>query len=254
MMRASIVTEREFVNTVQLDHITHWRLGTFGFLTGDDKSSLYDIMKKGWKMLYVPDVMVYTVEEIVNDNFFKGSLQLMTRWFGNQYRTNSRQLNIPNAREVVNTYPWYAMIDQRITRWTTPYGFFIALLGAFSWGAYIFFAYMWWILLTRLLMIFLYRTSRVHIHPAWPFLLYYNQLVGSFVKIYIWNHLYKQSWTRQKTKAAAGERYIEWYYVVSSNGMMAVELLFFIIIIAMLVQLVTFDDIWLYIHSLGALL
>lgn len=250
MMRASIVATADFINTVQLDYINHWRLGTFGFLTGDDKSSLYDIMKGGWKMLYVPDVMVHTVEEIVDDNFFKGSLQLMTRWFGNQYRTNSRQLKIPNARQVVNSYPWYTMIDQRITRWTTPYGFLLAIFGSISWGIYIFFAYIWWILLTRLLMVFLYRTSRKNIHPAWPFLMYYNQLVGSFVKIYIWNHLYKQSWTRQKTKAKAGERYIEWYYKVSSNGMLAVELLMFVIIVNILVQLITFDDIWLFFNSI----
>jgi len=253
MMRASIVANADFIHTVQLDHITHWRLGTFGFLTGDDKSSLYDIMKGGWKMLYVPDVMVHTVEEIVNDNFFKGSLQLMTRWFGNQYRTNSRQLKIPDARNVVQTYPWYAMIDQRITRWTTPYGFFIALLGSISWGPYIFFAYIWWILLTRLLMVFLYKISRPNIHPSWPFLMYYNQLIGSFVKIYIWNHLYKQSWTRQKTKAKAGERYIEWYYKVSSDGMLTVELLSFFIITSILVQLITFDDIWLYLYSIKGL-
>jgi len=255
MMRANIVAEKDFIGTVQLDHIKHWRLGTFGFLTGDDKSSLYSIMKDGWKMLYVPDVMVNTVEELVNDNFFKGSLELMTRWFGNQYRTNSRQLNITNARSVVQTYPWYAMIDQRITRWTTPYGFFIALFGAISWGAYVFFAYIWWILLTRLLMIFLYRMSRENIHPSWPFLLYYNQLIGSFVKIYIWNHLYKQGWTRQKTKAkAAADRYIEWYYVVSSNGMLAVELLVFVIIINILVQLLTFNDIWLFFHTIRGVL
>jgi len=254
MMRANIVAEKDFVNTVQLDYINHWRLGTFGFLTGDDKSSLYYIMKSGWKMLYVPDVMVYTVEEIVNENFFKGSLTLMHRWFGNQYRTNSRQLNITNARAVVQTYPWYAMIDQRITRWTTPYGFFIAVLGSFSWGAYMFFAYIWWIMLTRLLMIFLYRMSRDNIHPSWAFLLYYNQLIGSFVKIYIWNHLYKQSWTRQKTKAASAERYIEWYYVVSSNGMLAVEMLLFFIAISLLVQLLNADDIWLYFHFIQGLL
>ncbi len=254
MMRANIVAQEDFIKTVQLDYIDHWRLGRFGFLTGDDKSSLYNIMKKGWKMLYVPDVTVHTVEELIDDNFFKGSLILMRRWFGNQYRTNSRQLKIPNARKVVNTYPWYTMIDQRITRWTTPYGFFLAFFGSISWGWDIFLIYIWWILFTRLLMIFMYKISRKELHPAWPFLMYYNQLVGSFVKIYIWNHLYKQSWTRQKTKAQAGERYIEWYYKVSSNGMMAIELLLFLIFINFLVQLLTFDDIWLYLNTLQGLI
>ena len=254
MIRANIVAQESFIKTVQTDHVKHWRLGVFGFLTGDDKSSLYYVMKDGWKMLYVPDVMVHTVEEIVNDNFFKGSLELMRRWFGNQYRTNSRQLKIKNARKIVQTYPWYAMIDQRLTRWTTPYGFFMALFGSFSWGGGIFAIYIWWIMFTRLIMVFVYRISRKDIHPSWPLLLYYNQLIGSFVKIYIWNHLYKQRWTRQKTKAAKAQRYIEWYYTASSNGMLIVELLLFFITVSMLVELIRFDDIWLFFHTFKGLL
>lgn len=254
MVRASIVIEKDFIDTVQLDHINHWRLGTFQFLTGDDKSSLYDLMKGGWKMLYVPDALVHTIDEIVNENFVAGSLELMSRWFGNQYRTNSRQLKIPNARKVVNTFPWYAIIDQRITRWMTPYGFFIALFASIHWGWQIFLGYTWWILLSRLLMAFAYRSSKKEIFVLWPFLLYYNQLVGSIVKIYIWEHLYKQSWTRQKTKLAAGKRFVEWYYRVSSNGMLMIDWLVFLIGISVLVKLITFDDMWLYFNTIKNIL
>jgi glycosyltransferase Alg8 len=253
MIRASIVADASFVETVQLDHVNHWRLGQFQFLTGDDKSSLYHVMKDGWKLLYVPDVMVYTVDELVSDSFIIGSLKLMHRWFGNQYRTNLKQLQVPNMRNITGNFPWYTILDQRISRWMTPYGFFISLFGSFHWGASIFLAYIWWVLFTRLLMTFAYRFSRANIHPLWPFLLYYNQLIGSFVKIYIWNHLYKQSWTRQKTKLKSGEDFVERYYRVSSNGMLVIQLLTFWIIIAFLVQLLTFEDIWLYINFLRGL-
>ena len=33
-----------------------------------------------------------------------------------------------------------------------------------------------------------------------PVLLYYSQIVGSLVKIYVFNRLDQQSWTRQDTK------------------------------------------------------
>ncbi len=244
MIRANIVADREFVETVQNDYIDHWRLGRFKFLTGDDKSSWYYVIKNGWDMLYVPDVVVDTIEEIPHKNYFIGSLMLMQRWFGNQYRTNERALQVP--RKVLGWYAWYTLWDQRFTMWTSPYGLFIAFFGSLHWGAYIFAAYLWWVMLSRLLMIFGYRTSRKDILPSWPFFLYYNQIVGSFVKIYIWQHLYKQSWTRQKTKLSAANRFIAWYQRFSSNTMLLLNLVVFLIIINFLVQNITFDDVWHY--------
>jgi glycosyltransferase Alg8 len=250
MIRANIVVEAAFVKAVQSDYIHHWRLGTFSFLTGDDKSSLYYVMKKGWRLTYVPDVMVYTVDELVSDNFVLGSLELMNRWFGNQYRTNLKQMQVKDMRTRIGNFPWYSIYDQRLTKWMTPYGFFIAVLGTIHWGIYVLFAYIWWVLFSRLLMVFVYRLSRKDIHPLWPFFMYYNQLIGSFTKIYIWEHLYKQGWSRQKTKLKKGEKYIEWYYVVSSNGMVMLKMTIFLITIGFLVQVYNFEDLWLYLHFL----
>ena len=70
MFRASIVGQAGFVDTVQLDHINHWRLGQFRFFTGDDKSSWFYLLKNGWEMWYIPDVKIITIEEIPHPNFF----------------------------------------------------------------------------------------------------------------------------------------------------------------------------------------
>lgn len=246
MIRANIVASESFINTVQNDHINHPILGTFKFLTGDDKSSWYDVVKDGWDMLYVPDVVVYTVEEIPDKNYFKGSVILMQRWFGNQYRTNARALKLSPKK--FNWYPWYGLIDQRVTKWTAPYGLFIAIFGAFHWGIIILIAYIWWIFFTRLLMTYAYRLSRKEILPTWPFFLYYNQIVGSFVKIYIWDHLFKQSWTRQKTKLTSENRFIILYRHIASDTLTVIKLLFFVIIVNFLVQNITFDDLWSFLH------
>lgn len=245
MVRASIVATEAFIQTVQNDHIDHPRLGVFRFLTGDDKSSWFDVVKEGWKMLYVPDVTVYTVEEIPDKNFLKGSIVLMQRWFGNQYRTNLRALSLTPAR--LNWYPWYGLIDQRVTMWATPYGFFIAFFSAMHWGIAIWWAYVWWIFFSRLLMTYAYRVSRKEILPSWPFFLYFNQLIGSFVKIYIWDHLYKQSWTRQKTKLKTDDMFLQKYRKISSDLMTGLKIVFFVIIVNFLVQNITFDDLWEFI-------
>jgi len=246
MIRASIVSTKEFITTVQNDNIEHPILGKFKFLTGDDKSSWFDIVKEGWDMLYIPDVVVYTIEEIPERNYFKGSIILMQRWFGNQYRTNERALKLSPKK--FNWYPWYALIDQRVTMWTAPYGLFIAIFGAIHWGASILYAYIWWVLFSRLMMTYAYRLSRREILPTWPLFLYYNQILGSFVKIYIWNHLYKQSWTRQKTKLNTEDRFIQWYRKVAGDTITIIKFLFFIIIVNFLVQNITFDDLWTFLN------
>ncbi len=246
MVRANIAAEKAFADTVQLDKLNHWRLGEFYFLTGDDKSSWFALASEGWEMWYVPDVLVYTVDEIPDRNFFKGSIKLMTRWFGNQYRTNARAVKLSHKK--MRPYPWYALIDQRITKWTTLFGLFIAILGTIKWGWMILYAYIWWILFTRLLMTFVYKISRKTIYAIWPLMLYYNQVVGSFVKIYVWEHMYKQKWTRQKTTLKGGKKFIEWYRKVSSDGMVIIDLMVFIIGIAFLVGVISFHDVWEFLH------
>ena len=97
MIRADILTNPEFIERVELDWIDHWRLGRFKFLTGDDKSSWYHILKSGFEMIYIPDVKVLTIETPPDPNFFRSSIVLMRRWFGNMLRTNDRAIKLgPN--------------------------------------------------------------------------------------------------------------------------------------------------------------
>jgi len=42
------------------------------------------------------------------------------------------------------------------------------------------------------------------VDPTYPLALYYNQVVGSVMKVYTMFHMDKQSWTRQKTKLDTG--------------------------------------------------
>ena len=62
MFRASVVTDPEFIADVESDSLHHWRLGRFKFLTGDDKSSWFSLMRLGYDTFYVPDAAINTVE------------------------------------------------------------------------------------------------------------------------------------------------------------------------------------------------
>ena len=94
VFRASVVTNPEFIKDVENDSLQHWRLGRFKFLTGDDKSSWFSLMRLGYDTFYVPDAAINTVEHPPEKSFLKASRKLMFRWYGNNLRQNSRALGL----------------------------------------------------------------------------------------------------------------------------------------------------------------
>ena len=92
VFRATVVTNPDFIADVESDSLQHWRLGRFKFLTGDDKSSWFSLMRLGYDTFYVPDAAIHTVEHPPEKSFIKASRKLMFRWYGNNLRQNSRCL------------------------------------------------------------------------------------------------------------------------------------------------------------------
>ncbi len=201
MFRASIVCDPGFIRQVELDYIDHWRLGRFKFLTGDDKSSWFWLLRSGYKMIYVPDVVVMTVEDPPTDNFFSAAAMLMIRWFGNMLRTNSRALAL--GPDKIGLFTWWAILDQRMSMWTSLVGFAVAMIATFFVNGYAFLLYALWILTSRYLLTLSLLASRPRVSVFYPFLLYFNQIFGSLMKVHITFRLDRQKWTRQKTTFAA---------------------------------------------------
>lgn len=197
MFRASIVSSPEFITHMEEDHLEHWRLGRIPFLTGDDKSSLYFLMKEEWAQIYVPDIQVVTMED-APDNFIVTSTKLMMRWFGNMLRTNARILKL--GVEKMPFFVWWSFLDQRLSMWTTFSGPVFACMLSFHYGPVIFLYYFAWVGIVRGVMCLQLLLARPSISWRYPFLLYYNQVYAAFVKIWMLFNLDKQSWTRQKTK------------------------------------------------------
>jgi len=200
MFRASIVCDPDFIRQVELDYIDHWRLGRFKFLTGDDKSSWFWLLRNGYKMIYVPDVIVWTVEDPPADKFVPAAAMLMVRWFGNMLRTNSRAVALGPKR--IGPFTWWAILDQRMSMWTSLVGFSIAVIATFFISGYAFLLYALWILTSRYVLTLSLLTARPRVSVFYPFLLYFNQIFGSLMKVHIMFRLDRQKWTRQKTTSA----------------------------------------------------
>lgn len=197
VFRAEIVVNPEFIRDVQEDALDHWRLGRFRFLTGDDKSSWYSLMRLGWDTWYVPDASITTVEHPPDPSFLRASRQLMFRWYGNSLRQNSRATKLGVRR--LGGFTCYVLWDQRVSMWTSLLGLSVALLSAVQYGPGLLLAYLLWIGSSRLVLTLLLIAGGHQIGPSYPLLLYYNQIVGSLTKIKVMFHLDRQSWTRQKT-------------------------------------------------------
>jgi glycosyltransferase Alg8 len=218
VFRASVVTDPMFIADVESDSLKHWRLGTFRFLTGDDKSSWFSLMRLGYDTFYVPDAAINTVEHPPEKSFVKASRKLMYRWYGNNLRQNSRALGLGIRR--LGLFTMVVLFDQRVSMWTSLLGLTAALIATLKYSVTFLFAYLLWIGITRLILTLLLSLSGHPVGPAYPVILYYNQIVGALMKIYVFFRLDRQSWTRQPTSTKRDlASFQQWFNTWSSRTM-----------------------------------
>jgi glycosyltransferase Alg8 len=196
MFRAEIALCRSFIEIVERDILDHWRLGRIQFLTGDDKSTWFWALKEGWAMMYVPDVQAYTYDELPSASFVGGSVRLMTRWFGNMLRNNGRAVAL--GPRPMGFFTWWSILDQRISIWTSLTGPTFAVIAAATRSPGFLAGYFLWVLLVKGAQTALVGLQRRRVSPFAPYMLFYNQVVGSLVKLHVSFRLDRQRWTRQK--------------------------------------------------------
>jgi glycosyltransferase Alg8 len=201
LFRARHVISPAFIRTIEADHLDHWLWGRFRFLSGDDKSSWYHLLKVGARMTYVPDATVYTVE-VIRGGGLDRMVQNFRRWSGNMLRNGTRAIQLgPRA---MPPFIWWCLVDQRLAMWTMMVAPVLAVFAVLRDPLYIF-GVVLWIVATRLVLsLYLCRHARTA-DASWPFILYLNQLINAAVKIYMIFHLAKQRWTnRGNQRAGAG--------------------------------------------------
>lgn len=250
LFRGELLTDPSFIQRVELDWIDHWRLGRFRFLTGDDKSTWYWMLKNGFEMLYVPDAQVMTIETPPDPRFVTASVTLMRRWFGNMLRTNARAIALGPRR--MGPFTWWSIVDQRLSIWTTLVGPAGAILATTLITPFALFYYICWIGLTRYVLTLSLLTSRSRVSAWYPFLLYYNQVVGAVVKTRMLTQLDRQKWTRQNTTIDRGlsrRRERRTRHVSNALHLLSFTILF--TLVAFLTHILQWPDIIFWSNRLG---
>lgn len=194
MFRAGAICTEGFVRTIEADHLDHWLWGRFRFLSGDDKSTWYHLLRQQAKMGYVPDACVVTIERVTGSGAGRMVANLR-RWSGNMLRNGSRALQLGPRR--VGPFIWWCLLDQRIAIWTMLVAPALALIAAFVEPGYLAGAALWVVLSRLVLSLYLFRYAR-QVDLSWPFLLYANQLVNACVKCWIQFFLNKQAWANRQ--------------------------------------------------------
>jgi glycosyltransferase Alg8 len=191
IFRGHHVLEPEFINIIEQDHLKHWLWGEYRFLSGDDKSTWYYLLKHKADMFYIPDATTVTIE------YIKGSAaarmkENLRRWSGNTLRNGARAIAL--GPRTVGYFTWWCLIDQRLSIWTLLLGHMItAALAITVTPGFIYVSFVW-IALTRFAMSFMLFKSARRIDLSFPFLIYINQLATTLIKIYILFRLPQQRW------------------------------------------------------------
>ena len=200
--RADLACHPEFIEGVDHDYIDHWRLGRVVFLTGDDKSTWYWLLRNGYEMAYLPDVRSWSFESQPRDTFLESATTLMVRWFGNMMRTNGRALTLDPRK--IGYFTWWSILDQRVSAWTTLVGPLSVAFAATFHTLTIIPLYIAWVMATRYIFCVIINLFRGEWFPVThPGILYFGQVVGAATKTYVLFRLNKQRWTRQTAAEAA---------------------------------------------------
>jgi glycosyltransferase Alg8 len=199
ILRGAVATDPGFIAAVETDYIDHWRFGRLQLLTGEDKSTWFWVLNAGYRMLYLPDVQVATIEHPPSSWLLPASTQLMLRWFGNMLRISFRAIALGPRR--IGMFTWWCLIDQRLSMWTPLVGPLVALFFALGKSAIFLYTYALWVGFTRLIQALTLLSVRSTISGLYPLLIYFGQVYGALLKTYILFRLDRQRWTRQNIAA-----------------------------------------------------
>lgn len=220
VVRADLATDPSFIQQVQHDCIDHWRLGQIRFLTGDDKSTWFWLLSRGYQMTYLPDVRSTSMETQPLAGFYESAFVLMRRWFGNMMRTNARALALGPGR--IGAFTWWSILDQRLSIWTTLAGPIAVLATAIFIDPLVIPAYIAWVMFTRYVFCAVLSLFRGGGFPiVYPPLLYFSQISGAAIKSGVIFRLDRQKWTRQTTGPTASAGSGLWLRHATSTAMQA---------------------------------
>lgn len=194
VFRAKHVMTSEFIRLQEADFINHWLWGKFRFLSGDDKSTWYCLLRHGVKMTYVPDASGTTIE-VVEGSGFRRMIENLRRWSGNMLRNGQRAIALGPHR--MPFFIWWCLIDQRIAVWTMLLSPLLAIAGTLKVGVAFLISYVIFVAVTRMLLALVLSAYAPRVDLGYVWTLYANQLLNAVVKVYMIWRLARQNWANR---------------------------------------------------------
>ncbi|GAB4465610.1 MAG: hypothetical protein OHK0037_20570 [Elainellaceae cyanobacterium] len=195
-----------FIQQLENDTLEDWLWGKFKFLSGDDKSTWYWLLKHRYDMLYIPDVIIYSIETI-SGSLWQRAYQNMRRWYGNMLRNSGRAIAL--GPQKTGWFVWFVLIDQKISIWTpliTP-AFLLLCFFQGHWLTAILIVS--WLMLTRpiaLALYFIHFSNRdSHLKLLHLPLLIASQWAACLVKIWTQTNLAQQRWSNRGNQQISAE-------------------------------------------------
>ncbi len=198
--RSDIVVREDFIKIVENDILIHPLYGKFRFLMGDDKSTWFYLLKNGYDMLYLPDVLCYSLESR-DGNFLELSRSLPFRWNGNTLRNNSRALAL--GMKKTGFFIWFVILDQKINMWTSLVGITSAIILSVFKSFYYLLFFIVWIIFVRVFQMSVIASGG-HLVSIYTLpIMIYTQWVGAIVKINAYHDLANQKWSKNGVTQSA---------------------------------------------------
>ncbi|MEL6289057.1 MAG: glycosyltransferase [Pseudomonadota bacterium] len=199
VFRARHVKSYEFIRLLEADYLEHWLWGSFRFLSGDDKSTWYYLLKHEARMLYVPDANGYTIE-VIEGSAFKRMVENFRRWSGNMLRNGARAIKLGPRK--MPFFIWWCLIDQRVAIWTMLVSPTLCIAATLLSDSTYLISYIVYIAVTRLLLSFCLWLYAREVDLNYVWILYLNQITNAVVKIYALWRLSKQKWANRGNQKA----------------------------------------------------
>ncbi len=232
VFRAGAVSSEEFISRIEKDYIDDWYWNRIYFVTGDDKSTWYTLLKNGAEMLYIPDAFIYCIEK-VRTNPVKDYMENLKRWGGNMLRNNSRAQAL--GLKKLNFFPWLVLLDQKYNMWTAIISPTIIILSLFQSIRLTYMIILWILLVKHLQSIVVFYYGK-KVNCTYPALYYFHQLLNGMVKIYMLFHLRLQRWNNRNNGGVETISIKEKFHFIFAKYITGLYLVIFLILINLLVN------------------
>lgn len=196
MYRGDIILQNDVINRLRKDFI---RLKDMhiSLLTGDDKTTWLEVIRRKKLMRYLPYSYIFPIEAPnLTNGFVRCTYRLTNRYSGNMARAN---LHKDAWIGVKHTHHFaFGLLDQRISMWTgllTPLTLLYLLL--FNHFGIFIVVLTYTLLIKHVQALALWLLSGKY-DPWYPYLIFYNQVLSSLIKVRAFAYLHRQSWTNQE--------------------------------------------------------